>query len=124
MSKPGPKRRPLAERYWKKVDVRGPDECWPWTGATNGTYGNLARGGDTKDNGIVYAHIVGFELQKGRKPNGVVRHRCDTPLCQNGAHMLDGTTADNNRDAAERGRAHWVTALRDSGGRFLPRTQP
>lgn len=20
-----------AERFWKYVDVRGPDECWPWT---------------------------------------------------------------------------------------------
>ena len=21
----------VEERFWEKVDRRGPDECWPWT---------------------------------------------------------------------------------------------
>jgi hypothetical protein len=21
----------IEERFWSRVDVRGPDECWPWS---------------------------------------------------------------------------------------------
>jgi hypothetical protein len=35
----------------------------------------------------------------------LVRHTCDTPLCVNADHLLDGTKADNARDMAERGRS-------------------
>ena len=30
--RPGPG-LPVAERFWAKVDKRGPDECWLWTGS-------------------------------------------------------------------------------------------
>lgn len=31
---PVPKKRPIEERFWEKVDKRGDDECWIWLGAT------------------------------------------------------------------------------------------
>jgi hypothetical protein len=34
----------------------------------------------------------------------VVRHSCDNPPCCNPAHLLSGTTLENNRDTFERGR--------------------
>lgn len=30
-----------AERFWRYVDRRGPDECWDWTGATRDGYGRV-----------------------------------------------------------------------------------
>lgn len=29
------------ERFWTKVDVRGPDECWPWLAAITDGYGRF-----------------------------------------------------------------------------------
>jgi HNH endonuclease len=103
-----PKRKPLEERYWAKVDVRGPDECWPWTGVNVRGYGRiyLSEGpGGVKVRGC--AHRVGWEIANGRSlaPGLVVRHRCDNPPCQNPAHLELGTHADNMRDMAIRNRA-------------------
>ena len=36
--------RSLAERFWEKVDVRGPDDCWLWTAAMSGDYGTIGSG--------------------------------------------------------------------------------
>jgi hypothetical protein len=52
------------------------------------------------------AHRWAFMHYKG--PVGekeVVRHTCDYPACQNQAHWLKGTPADNVRDCEERGRS-------------------
>lgn len=35
----------------------------------------------------------------------VVRHTCDNPSCIEPTHLLLGTSADNNRDRAQRGRS-------------------
>ena len=91
--------RALIERLWVKVDVRGPDECWPWTASAPGGYGQLAiKGGSPRR-----ATRLIYELTTGECPM-VVRHACDNPICCNPAHLLGGTHADNNRDMVERGR--------------------
>lgn len=35
----------------------------------------------------------------------VVRHTCDNPRCINPEHLITGTSADNNKDRAMRGRS-------------------
>lgn len=42
-------------------------------------------------------------LTYGRLPH-VGRHQCDTPLCVNPGHILDGSQYDNVQDAVRRGR--------------------
>lgn len=93
-------------RYWAKVDRRGPDECWPWTGCQQPSrnkkifYGRISIEGRP-----VYAHRVGFEIAKGPILTGLkIRHKCDFGLCQNYDHLLSGTHLDNMRDRSERGR--------------------
>lgn len=92
----------LAERYWAKVDQRGPDECWPWTGALSGNGYGYIRDADGR---VAPAPRVGLILD-GRDPGpgGMTRHTCDAPVCCNPAHLLPGTQAENMLDMAVRGR--------------------
>ena len=74
--------------------------CHIWTAAHGGRgYARVRFEGRSE-----YAHRVSFYLRHGYMPP-LVRHSCDTPLCVNADHLLDGTKADNSRDMAERGRS-------------------
>ena len=104
MAKPGPKRRPIKDRFWPKVDKRGPDECWEWTACYNEYgYGMIAKGG--KDGGMERAHLVSWEIHNGPIPDGLcVLHHCDNPHCVNPRHLFLGTKKDNVHDMSEKGR--------------------
>lgn len=89
------------ERFWSKIDVRGPCECWMWRAGTNGNgYGHILWGEKRE-----LAHRVSYSLANGPIPGGLhVLHKCDTPLCVNPAHLFVGTHTDNMRDKVDKGR--------------------
>ncbi|KKC39889.1 hypothetical protein WH87_04800 [Devosia epidermidihirudinis] len=96
--------RPVHDRFWSKVDVRGEDECWPWTASSfPDGYGCFGYEGKTH-----HAQRIAFLLANGEFDRSLeVRHTCDNPPCCNPAHLLLGTHADNMRDMAERGRTDY-----------------
>jgi len=90
-------------RFWSHVDVRGADECWPWTRARTGIgYGRFSVGG--RRGRLLTASRVAYELTHGPLGAAEARHRCDNPPCCNPAHLIPGTHAQNMADMAERGR--------------------
>lgn len=99
----GPKPRPLADRFWEKVDkTGGPDACWPWTAARNKDgYGMFGWSRCV----MKYAHRVAWILTNGPTEAPHTRHTCDNPPCCNPAHILEGDAGSNHADMIERGRS-------------------
>lgn len=89
-------------RFWSKVDMRGPDECWEWQGSINRNgYGSFK----LSSYNTVTASRMALIGSKMTEPEGLaVLHRCDNPPCCNPAHLYFGTQARNNQDKLERNR--------------------
>lgn len=97
----------LEARFWAKVDKRSPDECWPWTAATNaGGYGVI---GLSHDRTGLATHVSLGLAGKPREGDAHACHTCDNPPCVNPVHLWWGTLADNNRDMHAKGR--WVNNI-------------
>lgn len=93
----------LSHRFWSKVAIKGPDECWPWTGRRSERgYGEFDYG-----NRPVIASRFAYVLSTGVDPGDLfVCHSCDNPPCCNPRHLWPGTQQDNMRDAALKKRVH------------------
>lgn len=100
-------RRSLEQRFWGKVRVTEPDECWEWTASFfRHGYGNFNVG--RKENGKAdnrSSHRVAYEMAHGPIPSGLwVLHRCDNKKCCNPRHLFLGTAQDNSDDKMAKGR--------------------
>lgn len=73
------------ERFWDKVDRRGPDECWEWRGAVGARdKGQFRVGGK-----MVYVTHFSYELTHGKIPDGpYLLSRCKNSLCVNPDHLF------------------------------------
>jgi hypothetical protein len=92
------------DRFWEKVDIKGPDDCWPWLAGSEkpSGYGHF-----WFEKRTIQAHRMSYALSNDVDIYSldVVRHTCDNGPCCNPAHLVHGTQGDNMRDKAERARA-------------------
>lgn len=122
----------VEERFWAKVEKRGEDECWLWTGELKwpnkpvkgsiqgGCYGKFyikfKRGEKTIWSS---AHRMAWRLTHGEIPDSkVICHACDNPRCCNPKHLWMGTQIENIADRHRKGR----TRVGRTGGKFGPKT--
>ena len=117
------------DRFDAKVHRRDPGACWFWIGALgsdgHGRFRAGSRGAGTSwvitAHVFAYQHAHGLCIQRLMDTDVVIRHRCDEASCQNPAHLLIGTAADNNGDY--RVRRHRVggplTDRRGTAGRAI-----
>lgn len=85
----------LIARFWSKVEVLGPTDCWEWR-----NYKKFDGYGRFKVEGhLLGAHVVAWCLANEEPlPPAVVRHTCNNPPCCNPAHLRKGTHKSNARD--------------------------
>lgn len=91
-------------RFWSKVDMRGPDECWEWQASlhTSG-YGRFKIASYT----TVMANRFALVSARNEEPLHLFAlHKCDNPKCCNPNHLYFGTHTQNMRDKVRRGRSN------------------
>lgn len=92
----------LAARFWAKVDVGAPSECWPWRLSLSNDYPAIKVDGVTRR-----ATQMAWEIANGVPfPEGMeALHSCDNPPCCNPGHIRPGTHKENQEEMAARGRS-------------------
>jgi len=95
-------RGPDAERFWRKVEKAGPNECWHWIIKKGlNQYGIFRSSGLKRPIG---AHAFSFYLANHYVPPEVM-HTCDVRSCVNPKHLQAGTRKLNMADMKAKGRA-------------------
>lgn len=104
----------LTARFWAKITKHGPDECWPWIGASfKGGYGAFSVGGRRLVTATRYAYLLATGAWPGRFS---VLHACDNPPCCNPAHLWLGLHSDNAKDMVTKGRHARAGAVGEKNG--------
>ena len=103
-------KKPLAERFWSKVNKQGPilitklGRCWEYTGALSNGYGSICVIEEDGTHRSEVTHRVAWFLATGTWPSEHILHKCDNKKCVRRSHHFEGTHGDNMRDMISKGK--------------------
>jgi len=96
------------DRFWSKVQIGQPDECWLWLGAKSKFgYGLFSV---REENSPAPRAAWIFANNRDISDGLCIRHSCDNLPCCNPAHLSIGTHQDNMRDRYSRPGATKLSA--------------
>lgn len=113
--------------FWNKVDRRGPDECWPWTGWRNHFgHGRFEVAGQKLLASHLALILTGQPRPSSPGDNALHGDTCTTAACVNPAHLRWGTQKENcddrerlGRRAPARGERHGLSKLSVEKVRYI-----
>lgn len=88
----------VEERFWQKVRVAGPDDCWEWLGHIDRRgYGSCYfPNSHPRKNGVAHRYLYEVLLGKGPLPEHMsIDHLCQNKRCVNPAHLEVVTMREN-----------------------------
>ena len=90
----------VEDRFWEKVDKRGPNDCWLWVGSKRSGYGYFRVGKNR-----VGCHRWIWEYYNGPIAIGMdICHKCNVRNCVNPNHLFVGTRKENMEDMVRKNR--------------------
>jgi hypothetical protein len=101
------------QRFWSKIDIRGPNECWLWLeGLDTDGYGHCWL---SSANRSPSSHRISWQIENGPIAEELcVCHSCDVQYsigdatyrrCCNPKHLWVGSNRDNIADRCTKGRS-------------------
>jgi hypothetical protein len=83
--------RTALRRFWSRIDMVSPSQCWNWRGGTRTGYGRSA-----VDGRLTESHRLAYELLVGPIPDGLqIDHLCRNRACCNPLHLEPVTQREN-----------------------------
>jgi len=107
----------MIKRFWSKVKIGNPNECWPWLASKDkdgyGAISGTIKGKKWKFRSNRFSLMI--KIGHNIPDNMMSLHSCSNPCCCNPLHLRVGSAQDNVDDMIKAGRKvkvfgckHWL----------------